>query len=145
MKKKLRIGILIAIVAIQFIRIDKTNPAVIAEQDYLTQLQPDEKVANLIKNACYDCHSNTTEYPWYSNVAPISWWIKDHIDHGRKHLNFSVWSTYSEKKQHHKIDECVEMLEDEEMPLKSFTITHPEAVLSEEEREMLIAYFKSQL
>lgn len=142
MLKKIGIGLLAVLVIIQFFRIDKENSETIPRKDFITQTSPPEAIQKLLKNACYDCHSNTTKYPWYSNVAPISWWVKDHINEGREELNFSNWADYSLKKQIHKMEECWEMIEEGEMPLESYLITHGEAELTAEEKELFIEWFK---
>ncbi|MDX1314936.1 MAG: heme-binding domain-containing protein, partial [Eudoraea sp.] len=88
----------------------------------------------------YDCHSNHTVYPWYNNIAPVSYWMADHVDHGKGDLNFSDWATYSGKKKDHKLEEVVEVMEDEVMPLKEYTWTHEEARLSKEQRKAIIEW-----
>lgn len=144
LKRKYILPILgVIFLLIQFIRIDKTNPPIDPNLDFLAAVNPPDVIGKRIKNACYDCHSHHTEYPWYTNVAPLSWWIKGHINGGRKHLNFSTWTTYEKGKQEHKIEECVEMLEKKWMPLFSYTWLHPEAKMTDYEREEMIAYFKS--
>lgn len=130
-------------IIIQFFRIDKTNPPIDPKLDFVSNLNPPSEVKKKIVDACYDCHSHDTEYPWYTNVAPVSWWVKGHITGGRQHLNFSKWKEYSKEKQDHKIEECIEMLEMKWMPLASFTWLHSEAKMSDAEREEMIAYFKS--
>lgn len=141
--KKIGISVLIVLALMQLIRIDKTNPEVDPKNDISTISRANPEITTILKNACYDCHSNEVYYPWYSNVAPISWWIKNHVNEGREHLNFSVWGTYSPKKSDHKLEECVEMLEEKEMPLYSYTIIHEQAKITEEQRSKLIAYFKA--
>ncbi len=136
--------LLAALVIIQFFRIDKTNPEAVPEQDFFVAMNPPADIKTLIKDACYDCHSHHTTYPWYSNIAPVSWWLKDHVDHGRKHFNFSVWTTYSAKKAAHKMEEAFEEVEKGEMPLKSYLLTHGEARLSEADRSKLVAWFKTK-
>jgi hypothetical protein len=143
MKKKVGITILAIIVIIQFIRIDFVNPEVVLKNDFIVMTKPDVKIIKLLKTSCYDCHSNTTEYPWYTNVAPVSWWIGDHIEEARGHLNFSEWASYSEKKQLHKLHECYEEVEHGEMPLNSYTWTHNEADLSNDDREYLKHWFEA--
>ena len=143
MKKKIAIGILAAIIIMQFFRIDTVNPEAVLSNDFINITKPDEKTAQLLKSACYDCHSNNTVYPWYSNVAPITWWLKHHVNEAREHLNFSEWTSYTEKKQKHKLYECYEEVEHGEMPLKSYTWTHSEAKLSHEDREHLEHWFES--
>ncbi len=143
MKKKIGLGLLAIIVIIQFIRIDKENPAYVEENDFIYQMNPPEHIEKILRTSCYDCHSSQTKYPWYSNVAPISWWLSDHIEEARGHLNFSDWETYELKRKEHKLEECVDMLEAKEMPLSSYLITHGDAELSAEELEELVDWFKS--
>jgi hypothetical protein len=127
-------GLLGFLVIAQLFRIDKTNPPVNAGEDYLS----------VVEVPAEDCHSNETAYPWYTNVAPVSWWIKDHIVDGRKHLNFSVWETYEAKRKAHKMEECYEMVEEQEMPMPSYTWMHGDAALNKEQRALLIDWFKKQ-
>ena len=147
-RKKIIRYILIALalflVIAQFFPIDKTNPESDPEKDFLALEQPPQEVASLLKDACYDCHSNHTKYPWYTSVAPVSWWIKGHIDHGREHLNFSTWTDYPAKKANHKLEECFEVVEEKEMPMLTYWLVHPEAKLSDEQRTMLVGYFKEK-
>ncbi|RMG31750.1 MAG: cytochrome C [Bacteroidetes bacterium] len=138
------IALLVALVVIQFFGIDKTNPPADPEQAFDRIEQPPEEVFTLIKHACYDCHSNHTTYPWYTSVQPLGWWIAGHIDHAREELNFSEWGTYSSKKKQHKMEEAAEEVAEKHMPLKSYTWMHPKARLSEEERQMLVDWFKSK-
>ncbi|MEP2026185.1 heme-binding domain-containing protein, partial [Reichenbachiella sp.] len=97
----------------------------------------------IIKTSCYDCHSYHTKYPWYTNVAPLSWWIGDHIEEGREHFNLSEWGAYSEKKALHKLEEFYEEVEEGEMPLTSYTLIHGEASLSDEQVKKLVTWVKS--
>lgn len=140
--KKVLIVLAVAFIIIQFFRIDKTNPPVNEGMDFLKIKNTPENIATVIRTSCYDCHSNETVYPWYSNVQPVAWFLKSHIDDGRKHLNFSTFSTYEPKKQAHKLEEAVEMIEQDKMPLESYILGHPEAKLSPENKTMLIQYFK---
>ncbi|HMQ48440.1 MAG TPA: heme-binding domain-containing protein [Saprospiraceae bacterium] len=139
--KKIGLGLLAVLVIIQFIRIDKTNPAVEPGKDFLAAAGVPAETGQLIKAACYDCHSHHTIYPWYTNVAPVSWWIKKHINEGRKHLNFSTWADYDAKKKDHKLEECVEEVKEGHMPIASYTWMHPEAKLSQQQKEQLVAWF----
>jgi len=148
MKKKLTaknisIFLVFLFLAIQSIRIDKTTEPVNAATDFIALTSANSEVAGVLKTACYDCHSNQPTYPWYTNIAPISWWIKHHIDEGSHHLNFSIWGTYSEKRKNHKLDECVEMVEEGEMPMSSYTLMHGEAKLIDAQKLQLVEFFKS--
>ncbi len=141
--KKISIAVLIILIAMQLFRIDKKNPPVIVENDFLALNGASPDVQTIIKSSCYDCHSNTSTYPWYSNVAPVSWWVKHHINEGREHLNFSEWGKYTAKKADHKLEECVEMIQEGEMPMSSYTLVHRESKLSEEQKLMLVNWFSS--
>ena len=144
-RKKILLGLLVILVVMQFFGIDKTNPPVIEEIDFITLEQPPDNVAIMLKEACYDCHSNRTKYPWYTNVAPVSWWIKGHIDHGRQNLNFSDWGNFSDGKKEHKLEECIEFVQEKRMPLLSYIIAHPEAKISEEQRLAMAQWFQSKI
>ncbi len=132
------------LVIAQLFRIDKTNPAVDASVDYLATVEVPAEVSQLLKASCYDCHSDETAYPWYTNIAPVSWWIKKHINDGRKHLNFSVWGTYTAKRKAHKMEECYEMVEEGEMPMASYTWMHGDAALDDDQKALLVDWFKKQ-
>lgn len=112
-----------------------TNPPVKAEPAWD---RPETKA--LAARLCYDCHSNETHWPWYSSVAPISWFIQDHVDEGREHLNFSEW----DRPQKHA-KEAAEELEEGEMPAFGYTWVHADARLSEAEKAALIAGLKATL
>lgn len=116
----------------QFIQTDKTNPTV----DKNIEIKTNAEVMKIFKTACYDCHSNETVYPWYSNIAPFSWVVSNHINEGRKALNFSTWENYSdeEKKEHLKdIYRTVYA----SMPLQSYLWIHDDAILTKEQRTLI--------
>ena len=140
--KKILIIIIVAFVLIQFFPIDKINPAATPKMDFLEIKATPERTATLIRNACYDCHSNESKYPWYSNVQPFGWFLEDHIQEGRKELNFSTFATYEKKRQAKKLQEAAEMIEKGAMPLDSYVIGHSEAKLSAADKKELIDYFK---
>jgi hypothetical protein len=142
--KNIAIFLVFLLLAIQSIRIDKTIEAVNPSTDFIELTSANSEVANTLKIACYDCHSNQPTYPWYTNIAPVSWWIKHHINEGSHHLNFSIWGTYKEKRKNHKLDECVEMVEEGEMPMSSYTLMHSEAKLTDAQKLQLVEFFKSQ-
>ncbi|WP_299254090.1 heme-binding domain-containing protein [uncultured Cytophaga sp.] len=143
MKKKIIIGLVILLVGIQLIRVDKTNPPIDSNKDFVSLVKPPVEIGSLLKTACYDCHSNETSYPWYFDVAPISWWAKDHVNDGRKHLNFSIWGDYKEERKAHKLDEMLGEVNEGEMPLSSYTLVHTEAKLTLEQKEALVAWLRT--
>jgi len=142
-KKKVAIIVFVLLLIIQVFSIDKTNPPVDPTLDMFATVQMPDDVSTLLKNACSDCHSNTTEYPWYTNVEPISWWIKGHITGGREHLNFSEWQSYDSPRKNHKINECIEVIEKKWMPMATYAWLHPDAKLSDKDRQRLIVFFES--
>ncbi len=135
--KRFFIALLIALLVAQFFQPDKNNNDVIAKNSINNILAPNDRVKALLTVACYDCHSNYTNYPWYSNIQPIGWWLKDHIDEGKKHFNFDEFATYPLKKQIKKLDEVSEMVHESEMPLNSYLWTHKEAKLNAAQKKMI--------
>lgn len=141
-KRIIFIAVAAFLIIAQFFQIDKTNPPLNPGLDFLAAEMPNGEVGALFRTACYDCHSNETVYPWYTSVAPLSWWIKNHIDEGRHDLNYSVWGDYSEEKKAHKIEESIEMIENKEMPLLSYWTVHWDAKLTEEERKAMADWLR---
>jgi hypothetical protein len=141
--KKAIIVIIAILVIIQFFRIDKSNPPANMEKDFITITNPPTDMGIMLKESCYDCHSHHTKYPWYSNIAPVSWLLKEHVNNGRNHLNFSVWTDYKESKKNHKLDECIEMIETGEMPMKGYVLLHEEADLTDAQKKAMIDWFRS--
>lgn len=131
---KILIGLAAGAVAIQFIQPDRTNPEVTADFD------GPESVKAILQAKCYDCHSNESVWPWYSYVAPVSWWVADHVIEGREELNYSDWGTFSEKKRTRKTEETYDEIADGYMPLKSYLLTHRDAKVTEEELAIIEAW-----
>ena len=97
--KKIALALLIILIGMQFYRPEKNTDTTDHLAAFLTETNPPEEVRVVLKQACYDCHSNNTIYPWYNNIAPVSYWLADHIDHGKGHLNFSEWAEYSDNRK----------------------------------------------
>lgn len=146
MIKKILLALLALLVIIQFFRPEK-NESNDLTYDISTKYEVPEEVDEILRVSCNDCHSNKTEYPWYSNVQPVAWWLADHIEDGKRHLNFSEFTKRPIAIQNHKLEETIEMVEEKEMPLKDYTYLglHAEAKLSDEQREVLISWAKSQM
>ncbi len=142
--KKILLGVLLGFVVMQFVRMDHTNPPVDKEKDFYAQSAIPMEIRSMIKNSCYDCHSHETTYPWYSEVAPVSWFVNHHVEEGREELNFSQWTDYSSERQAHKLEECAEEIEEGEMPLSAYVLFHNEAKLSHEDGEKLMNWMKNQ-
>jgi cbb3-type cytochrome oxidase cytochrome c subunit len=147
MNQKIKRALLIAggsLLVIQFFQIDKTNPEVDSSRDFIAMEAPPQQVAEIMRAACYDCHSHQSEYPWYTRVQPVAWWIRGHIKEGREHLNFSTWGDYAADERSHKLEEFEEVVEEKEMPMSSYTWMHAEARLSPEQRQSLLAWIASR-
>ena len=138
--KKIAWILLISFVVIQFIRPEKNETESEIDTVFITETNPPEQVRLILRSACYDCHSNKTEYPWYYNVAPISFWMDGHINHGKGHLNFSDWEQYKITKKDHLLEEVVETIESSEMPLNEYTWTHDDANLTDDQRKAVIEW-----
>lgn len=141
MKIKISLVILSILVLIQFIPLRKNEST---QDENMIKIESQfTRVYNILENSCFDCHSNNTSYPWYNNIAPVSWYLAKHVRNGKKKLNFSEWSNYTSKEKSHLAEELIEVLEENEMPLKSYTLIHPEAKLTAEEKELIFKYFQT--
>ena len=131
------VAVALLFVAAQFIRPERVNPPTVSALTLDESTNVPARVAEVLDRSCMDCHSNRTEWPWYSNVAPVSWLVIDHVNHGRRHLNFSEWATYDrERAGHHLKDVCGEAKRGT-MPLGSYLLAHRDAALSPEDVEVL--------
>lgn len=128
----LLIGVVVFAV-MQFYRPAKTNPPSNPSMSVEAHTQVDTKLAAVFERSCIDCHSNKTRWPWYSNVAPVSWFVIDHVDHGRSHLNFSEWGTYDRKRQSELLNQSCAEVKGGAMPLSSYTPLHPGSKLTMED------------
>ena len=140
MKKIVKIVVIIlvaAFVVVQFVRPNQTNPAVNAAETLEASVPVPDNVEEILKRSCNDCHSNTTSYPWYAQVSPVSWFLNDHIQEGRGELNFSIWNTYTAKRKDKKLDEICEQVKTGEMPLPSYLWIHRDAALREGDANIL--------
>lgn len=126
----------------QFIRPARDIVRAAPDQDISKACEVPEKIHEILKRSCYDCHSGETVYPWYSNIQPVGWWLQEHINEGKKELNFSLFGSYSLKKQHHKLNEMIEMVNGGSMPLPSYLWIHRNAKLNADQKKMLVEWFR---
>jgi hypothetical protein len=129
MLRKAMILILILFLAIQFIRPERNSGSINGLHDISHYVKLPNAVQKILVTSCYDCHSNHTVYPWYSNINPIGLWLKNHIDEGKRAINFSDLSGFTQKKRVHRLGDISEQIEQKEMPLYSYTIIHRYAIL----------------
>ncbi len=140
MLKKILIVLLFALVIIQFIHPKKNK----SEGEQANYIGKAFNVANDVKiilaKACNDCHTNNTNYPWYTYIQPIDWWMNHHVNEGKKHLNLDDFTNKNLRFQYHKMEEVADMIKESEMPLDSYTWVHKEARLNEEEKSTIIKW-----
>jgi len=142
-KRNIFIGLGLLLVIIQFFQIDKSAPTIKEEEKLATIVQPPEAMLQTLKGACYDCHSYETTYPWYTYVAPVSWWIGGHIRNARKAMNFSTWGQYSADDQKHMLHECAEEIQEGHMPPKGYVRMHSAAYMDEAKQAAIVEWLNS--
>jgi hypothetical protein len=136
------IGILILVVGAQFFRPVKNNSN--DQTKHFSTLYPlPDSVEAILKVACYDCHSNNTRYPWYAEIQPAGWWLNNHIQEGKHDLNFSEFALYRIRRQYRKLQQVSDLVNENEMPLPAYTIIHKDAILTQQQKELLSAWVKS--
>ena len=133
---KIIIVLAILLVIIQFIPVDKSNPAIVSEMPAPAEIQ------EILQRSCYDCHSYKTIWPWYSNIAPISLLIAHDVKEGRENMNFSTWSQYDQRKQIKLFEEIQEVIEKEEMPLTPYLWMHQDARLDINHQKLLKSWLE---
>ena len=146
-RKILKITLLIVaivFVALQFFGIDRANPPVNDGETLESAVNVPADVSMILGRSCNDCHSHKTTYPWYAYIQPSGWFMRDHIEHGREHLNFSVFNTYSRDKKSKKLDEICEEVTGARMPLPSYLWIHHEAAVSESEARALCQWTEAE-
>ena len=135
--KIITIIVVVLFLGIQVVRPARTNPTVDESQTIFARTQMTPPVAAILNRSCNDCHSNKTVWPWYTNVAPISWWLSNHVNAGRHMLNYSEWELLDRDRQSRKLRQICDEVEDGAMPLSSYLPMHPKAKLSEEDKKTL--------
>lgn len=129
--------ILILFVAIQVFRPSRTNPPEAAGETIEAKAPFTPQAGDAFARACADCHSNRTDWPWYSEVAPVSWFVANHVNHARSHMNVSHWHEYTDSEAKRYLDKMCRMTRGHDMPLASYRIMHSEARLTDEEIESI--------
>ena len=124
----------------QFVRPERVNPPAAAGQSLEEQERVPDEVAVVLKRSCMDCHSNRTDWPWYSNVAPVSWFVTDHVKHGRRYLNFSRWGAYDRRDRIDHLNAICKTVKSGVMPLDSYTLIHRSAQLTPADVKTLCAW-----
>ena len=132
--------LLVVSVGIQFVPTKLNQIEAIPKTDFLLVNNTPNDIGVLLLSSCYDCHSNNTNYPWYSKIQPIAWFLEGHIKEGKSELNFSEWANYSDRRKNSKLKSIISQIQDDKMPLLSYTIMHSDAVLSNSDKIKTIDY-----
>ena len=134
----------VAFIGIQFIRPARTNPPVDPAQSIEAHMRMTPEITSILDRSCRDCHSNRTQWPWYTNVAPVSWWLSNHVNEGRHELNFSEWGKLPRDRQDRKLRQICDEVTDGQMPLSSYLPMHPTARLSEQDKKTLCDWTEAE-
>jgi len=130
-------------IIMQFVRPARNVSQGVTDQDISKTYAVPGEVNEILRRSCYDCHSSETVYPWYSHIQPLGWWLQNHIDEGKRELSFSDFASYPLKKQRHKLDEIIETVKKEEMPLPSYLWIHKNARLDEYQKKKIIEWARN--
>ncbi len=135
--------LLVGFVGIQFVPTDLNQSNTVPKTDFVLVNNTPENISALLQESCYDCHSNNTQYPWYNKVQPVAWFLEDHIDEGKAELNFNEWDAYSNRRKKSKLKSITSQINDNEMPLASYTLIHKDVKLSKSEKALIVDYMKN--
>ena len=141
-KKKWLAGTIVVLAAIQFIQPARNQSGQASFKGFASLYHAPGNVRTILHNACYDCHSNTTRYPWYANIQPGGWWLAKHIRDGKEELNFDTFGDYSSRRKAAKLRAIAGSLRDGSMPPASYKWLHPAARLSSGQRDTLLRWLE---
>ena len=140
MTKKILLGLLSLFILIQFFRPSRNLLTAPEPDDIFSHYPASESIKAMIKTSCYDCHSNNTRYPWYAGIQPLAWWLDHHIEEGKGELNFSDFAAFNTRYKSHKLDVIMEVINEREMPLKSYLLIHSGARLTDAQRKEIVKW-----
>ncbi|MFY8021714.1 MAG: heme-binding domain-containing protein [Bacteroidia bacterium] len=147
--KKIKITLIIVLIGLftipNFFDELSNNGTLYGANDFTQVVNTPTEIKTIMETACFDCHSNQTNYMWYSGIAPLSLILNHDIEEGKHELNFSEFKTYKAKRQKHKLEEIAEQVESHEMPMTAYTWTHPQAKLTDDQRTLLINWAKAAM
>ena len=132
--------LLVTLVGIQFFPTSRNQSDTIPRTDFMLVNDVPEQIKNKLQVSCYDCHSNNTAYPWYNKVQPVAWLLENHVKEGRAELNFNEWDSLSSRRKASKLKSIISQIENDEMPLASYTLIHSDAVFTDTEKQDIIKF-----
>lgn len=135
--------LLVVFVGIQFVPTTRNQSDVVPKTDFMLINDVPKEIKKKLKISCYDCHSNSTAYPWYSKIQPGAWFMESHIKNGKEELNFNEWADYSDRRKKSKLKSIISQVRDDEMPLNSYTLIHKDAKFNENEKQKLMDWLSS--
>ena len=138
LKKKILVGLVLLFIIAQFFSPKKNQSEFVSKEAFFVQTNAPMKVQKILTQACFDCHSGQTTYPWYNSITPINYWLNSHINEGKKHFDISKWPKHPFKSRAHMLEELIEEVQEGNMPLASYTWTHKKANLSSDQIEALV-------
>ena len=141
----LSVIVVAVVLAIQFIPVERNVSTVPPGQSFEKTEKVPANVAAILKVSCYDCHSNNTRYPWYSELQPGAYFMAQHIKEGKEELNLDEFNDYSKRRKKAKIKSIISQIEKDQMPLKSYLLLHHDADLTPEQQKVLMQFFQSEL
>lgn len=130
---------------IQFVPAKRNQSDIVPASDFIATYNPPKEVISILRTSCYDCHSNNTEYPWYNKIQPVAMFLEDHIEHGKEEFNFNEFGDYSDRRKKSKIKSFIRQVEQNEMPLDSYTFIHRDAKISESEKKSVLNWINKVL
>jgi|SRR5699024_4313475 len=136
---------LLTLILIQFFPTLENVNNEVPTTDIIQSRKVPSQVSTLVRNACYDCHSDNTQYPWYDKIQPFAWVLENHIIEGKRNLNFNEFETYDLKQQEEKLKKARKLIQENKMPLPSYKIMHAEGRLSTEEKKIIIDWIEEEL
>lgn len=138
--KIIAIVALAALVGIQFLPAKRNQSDIVPASDFIASYNTPKEVENILRTSCYDCHSNNTKYPWYNKIQPVAMFLEDHIKHGKEEFNFNEFGDYSDRRKVSKLKSFIRQVEQDEMPLDSYTLIHRSAKVSNAEKELVLTW-----
>ncbi len=141
--KKILLTLLIVFIAMQFIQPAHNKSEKVLATDFTKAYSVPDSIQLILKKACYDCHSNSSGYPWYSNIQPVAWMMARHISNGKEKLNFSDFGSYSSRRQISKLKDIANQIKTDEMPIGSYKLMHKNARLSQIEKKLIMDWMNT--
>lgn len=139
--KKIVIGLIVVFIGIQSFQPLRNQSSEITDNHIERVYAVPQNVKGILQISCYDCHSNNTHYPWYSRIQPGAWYMSGHVEEGKEELNFSDFGAYSSRRKRNKFRSMSNQVRDGKMPLSSYAVMHQNAVLTKEEKQILMKWF----